>query len=901
MVYLLEGSFGLKRSTLQNCQWLVLLTLTSLTGCGGCRPDGAEKLTAEELAKRAREQRDSLEMSELLSLPTDSVTKLLTAKPGHWVETRQQYKSNRDDLQVVAVGNVGRGTETAIIPGTDIVNEVTRRTSLPRGQTKTVDLQYFVPNTGKKKDAFDFGNAPSNQLNFRTELLTWPLQTPILQSPDIKPANELREHEFILAVLSPQPLGYSYLKELDAVSWRNDDLLEEEELRSYFVSLVKPENNSYAFPHSMLTMTSVAVVVWDDVSPDELSSEQQAALVDWLHWGGELLISGPSSWSRLQNSFLSPYLPATSAEAVEFESVDFAKLSSTWTTQDRTAPNKNESWEILGPKIGGLRFQLGAGGQWLPGSGELVAESQVGRGRIAVTAFPLREPRIYRWKYFSSFLSTGLLRRPPRTFAANVNTRVWQQMWAQPLDGMERDPRLHSNLRLLSRDLPLGKTNIESFPQSAAPQTPPSSPDESINALILGQTYDEAYEPKSAPPLDPRPPQWLPKPSGAAQEFNTPAGVAEVAQTFGAADFEAVRWGGAAAWSDTSGLSQEALSTLKAAAGIELPTRSTILYLLAGYLVCLVPLNWLIFKMLGRLEFAWLAAPILAVVGVAVVTRVASLDIGFARRTTELSMLELHGGYSRGHLTQFIALYTSLSTNYAVELPENGSVVLPMGDFARARRRAAATLRTVRSNYGRSSGVTLEPLTVYSNSTEMLHAEQVVGLSGGIVLGQSSSGQPAVKNETGLPLHACVVLHCPTAGAIEFCWAGELGLGKAFPLKFSPIINNNLWGHWQSRTSTQATLSETVASGGDSLWIGGLLHELARKTPLLPGQMRLIGYTDERPGDLEVVPAEDQFDGRCVVVAHLNPPPLGPIQPDRWILSRPADMRTMPLEGELND
>ncbi|MEO8270681.1 MAG: hypothetical protein ABI557_13240, partial [Aureliella sp.] len=552
VVYLPEGTFGLRRSTLQNCQWLIMLTLVGLTGCGGCRPDGAEKLTREELEKLAREQRESLEMSELLSLPTDSGTKILTAKPGHWIETRQQYKSNRDDLQVVAVGNVGRGKELAVIPGTDMVNEVTRRTSLPRGQTKTVDLQYFVPISGKKKDVFDISGAPSNQLNFRTELLSWPLQTPILQSPDIKPANELRENEFYLAVLSPQPLGYEYLSSLDAIYWRGDDLMEDERIRSYFVSLVKPENNSYAFPHSMLTMTSVAVVLWDDVAPDDLSSEQQAALVDWLHWGGEILISGPSSWSRLQNSFLSAYLPATSAEAVEFETSDFAELSSTWTTNDRTEPNKNEPLTILGPKIGGLRFQLSDRGQWIPGSGQMVAESQVGRGRIAVTAFPLREPRIYRWKYFSSLLSTGLLRRPPRTVAANTTTRVWQQMWAQPLDGMERDPRLHSNFRLLSRDLPMGRSSIDWLAQTLAQPTLPSR-DDSVTALVLGQPYDESHDLEEAPPPEPRPPAWLPKPSGAAQEFNAPA---LDAKNLPNGDFEAVRWGGAAAWSDTAGLSQ---------------------------------------------------------------------------------------------------------------------------------------------------------------------------------------------------------------------------------------------------------------------------------------------------------------------------------------------------------
>jgi hypothetical protein len=98
-----------------------------------------------------------------------------------------------------------------------------------------------------------------------------------------------------------------------------------------------------------------------------------------------------------------------------------------------------------------------------------------------------------------------------------------------------------------------------------------------------------------------------------------------------------------------------------------LPSRSTIVQLLAGYLICLVPLNYLLFRSMRRLELAWLAAPILALGAVVVVTKVAQLDIGFARRTTEIAVLELHEGHPRGHLTQYVALYTSLSTNYAIE------------------------------------------------------------------------------------------------------------------------------------------------------------------------------------------------------------------------------------------
>ena len=52
---------------------------------------------------------------------------------------------------------------------------------------------------------------------------------------------------------------------------------------------------------------------------------------------------------------------------------------------------------------------------------------------------------------------------------------------------------------------------------------------------------------------------------------------------------------------------------------------------LIGYLFVLVPLNWLLFRVLGRVELAWAAAPVIAVVCTGLVVWLAQLDIGFAR------------------------------------------------------------------------------------------------------------------------------------------------------------------------------------------------------------------------------------------------------------------------------
>ncbi len=838
----------LKKSSWNGCRCLLLLTLTSLAGCGGCRPDD-EKLSREEIEKRAKERSEALELSNLLTLPADSETKILMAKPGHWHQTQQQFKSNREDLQVVALGSVARGAELTTLPGTNVVNEFTRRTSFPKGQTKTVDLTFFVPFSGKQEDPLAL---VSSRLNFRTELLSVPLMTPILQSPSVMPANELKEHEFQLIAMGPEAMSYDYLAALDAVFWRAEDFMMEERTRSYYVSLVKPAEGKYSFPNTMLAMTAIAVIVWDDISPDDLSAAQQSALVDWVHWGGQLLVSGPSSWSRLQNSFLAPYLPAESASACEFTTGDFAQISNTWMVSDQALNAVEEPLSIAGAPIGGLQFNLGVRGSWLPGTGKMVAESQVGRGRIVLTSFPLREPRIYRWKYFSSFFSTGLLRRHPRLFRRSTGENpTVAQFWASPYDASERDPRMHSNVRILTRDLPLSVTA--------------SGPLEDKPELGMGgKAFDVISD----------------------QGINAPA----AERGPGA---EAVQWGGrGAAWNDYSGLSSEALTALKAAAGIELPTRRTILYLLAGYLACLVPLNWLLFRIVGRLEYAWIAAPIMALAGVIVVTKVARLDIGFARRTTEIAVLELHADYPRGHLTQYLALYSSLSTNYAIEFPENDSVALPLGDISRTRSRATAEVRNLRTNYGLAEGVVLEPLTVYSNSTEMVHAEQVVELDGGLRLGQQGakdSGLPALKNETGLDLKAVLVVRRTDDDELELAWIGDLDSAQAAPLNYQLATPEGLWKNWRSDSVTQPDEpDEEVGAGSenDALWIGGVLKSLVSKTPLMPGQTRLFAYTNDRPSGLTVRPAEDQYDGRCVIVAHLSPLNLGDVSPDVNIMSR---------------
>ncbi|GIX00302.1 MAG: hypothetical protein KatS3mg111_3634 [Pirellulaceae bacterium] len=891
---------------------LVLGLLVLLGGCSGCRRD--EQLSKKELEERARQRQEDLVVDELVSVPPDIGAKILHVKGGHWVETQQQYKSNREDLQVMATGTILVGDEEVMLPATNFVNSYARRTSLPKGQAKLVELRFFFPFLGEEQVEESLV-VVRKRPTFRTELLHWPLMTPVQSSPSLKPVNELKEHEFLLYAMGPEAASYDFLTALDAVYWRGDELLAGERTRSYFVVKVKPTDNKYRFPRSMLSLTPVAVILWDDVAPAELSSDQQRAILDWVHWGGQLIVSGPSSWSRLQGSFLSPYLPVRAAESTNLATDDFAQISQTWKVTDLARHPAEAPIEVTGPPMAGLRFTLSESGEWLPGSGQMVAEAPVGRGRIVVTAFPLRDPRVFQWHYFSNFFSTGILRRHARTMQHDRETASFIQVWTAPFTGREKDPRLHSNVRLLSRDLPLirlrdreaissrmndGDPSITSG-RGGATELPPSLLAQSIRTAVERQRQSSTL-----PTVDGSRQETAPRRRGedithiaeqsTRPEFRSTSREGLNLPPVDAPGGEAMQWGGrGAAWNDFSGLSQEALQALRAAAGVELPSRQTMIRLLIGYLIVLVPINWLVFRVLGRLEWAWIAAPVLAGMGVVVVMKVARLDIGFARRTTEVSVLEMHGGYPRGHLTQYVALYTSLSTNYVIDFPENDAVALPLSDLSRSLRRAGSEQRRLRTTYGRAAGVRLEPLTVYSNSTELLHAEQIVEFTGALQLGRRA-GAPAagsaVKNSTTLDLYGAAILERDASDQLRMAWIGDLPAGATIDLQLEPLDIGKLWRRWAADPITQPDAPPPEALAGaetDALWIGGVLRALVHKTPLMPGQAKLFAYTNERFSKLEIAPREDQYDGRCLVVVHLTPAKLPPVRPDAAILSRPTN------------
>ena len=301
---------------------------------------------------------------------------------------------------------------------------------------------------------------------------------------------------------------------------------------------------------------------------------------------------------------------------------------------------------------------------WSPSGGS-------GVGAIVVTAFALTSPDVVNWGSFDSFFNNCLLRRPPRFFSANQFGTV-RTDWAGLFDHRQ-DPRYVTATRYFSRDVGL-------------------------------DTEASPVPPADRSPTDRSPADWH-------QD-----------------GCDGSKVGGMAAWNDNSGASMAAHDALREAAGISIPEARFVLMVLVIYLVILVPVNWGVCRMLGRVEWAWVAAPLIALIGAIAVIRLAQLDIGFVRSRTELAVLELQGGYPRAHLTRYLALYSSLSSAYELQFDDPLAIARPFPPTTYPDQPWPVTCR-------RDRDVRMSGFQVDSNTTGFVHAEQIYDLGGGIAVG----------------------------------------------------------------------------------------------------------------------------------------------------------------------
>ena len=826
--------------------WIALAAVAAaaLPGCGGCSRDertDLEKQVEEQRARRDKaRQKAPFELQPLRVQPdSGESTAVALVKPGHWTSASIQAIANQDDFGGRLI------TMPFPLEGTRYQLGTSRPAVLAKGQPKDLELVLFVP--------------PGS--------LTTPISVRLLSQDSDRElarldgsAARMPARQFHMVVLCPEGERYRFLDTSKMYSVRPP--IESFGTPEMNYRVVIPQmDHRVALPSHWLTWTSIACTIWDGVEPSALSLDQQQALVDWLHWGGQLIVSGPESLDVLQGSFLAPYLPAVATADVEFGPGDLETFNLHWTRWGKPL-NLTRPWpgKRLKPADGEQVRVVAQADNGLP----LVVERRVGRGRVVLSAFRLtqRELSVDAWRSFDGFFHACLLGLPPRTLLADPEALEFAPEEAVRLmvrSGGLSHAEVNSRLRILTRDL-----------------------DRVPAPLAASEANDSAL---------------------------APLATTIVRSNAGSHD------SGVAGWSSFGGVASDARHTLREAAGIYIPEAGFIARLLGVYLLVLVPGNWLVFRLLGRVEWCWIAAPVITLVFALVVVREAQLDIGFARARTDVAVVELQGGYPRAHVTRYTALYTSLATSYDLAFDDPGALVQPfplftLDELARQPRLDTSTV------YYRSdaTGVTLDGFEVRSNALGMLHCEHTLDVGGGIEAATTDDGKLTVRNNSTLSLRDAAVID----GQGRIAWLGDVPAGSAaVPVDFryadlaafiedhpefavpadearhsgaAPETENginepeNPFEIPVEAMDTGTTLGPaTAALSGENAVPAALWRRFAApksKDPNLIGSLRLLGFSEEPLPGLRIEPAASQNQQLALVVVNLQYELPAPPVPD---------------------
>jgi hypothetical protein len=827
---------------------LLFLLMLCIPGCGGCRNSANKnpKKSPEEIAKELEEKKKQeaerlkrdFEFQRVVSRPTVEREAAVGVKPGHWTAVAlEDVKANHSDFvgELALSATDGHGAALPLFK-TPFQLTVLRDAALSKGEAKRLDSLLFVPPTAER------ATISCRLTDGRTGRSV--LETTLV------PATLMPSYQYHFVVLAREPDRYRHLSGLECVRSPEEDFGSRS--APYYRVALPGVARRAPLPDHANQWTGIACMLWDDVPANVLDPAAQQAMLDWLHWGGQLIVSGPDTLELLRGSFLSPYLPAAATGVRSLDASDLAALSAAGGRSVR--PLKPvRPWS-------GIRWEKRPGAEFLPGTGELIVERPLGRGRIVATAFRLSGRELIDWPGYDEIFNNLLLGRPHRKRVVR-DAAAWQLVWID--GGHPFDAGRITRLRYFTRDagVPLSQYAADVW----------KSDEE--NAAVARHT--------NVPPMNP-----LPE-SGS----------------------------GVAAWNDFNPAAQAARTALQDAARITVPDRWFIVWIVAGYLVVLVPANWAFFRAIRRVEWAWVAAPIIAVVCTALVIHLAQLDIGFVRARTELAVVELQPGYGRAHVTRYDALYTSLATTYNVTCDDPGGVAMPfptVGNPDLFRMSLGQTIREL--TYRRGEKPSLRGFHIGSNTTGLLHAEGMLELGGGISLVERPDGTCRLLNGTRLALQGAGLMRKSKSGKVEIAWVGNVPAAKKASKKNSPgplaqegpgaradgFVPGEAAVRWitfdavkdakgtaavsQPETpenpqaafqspfwaaERNASLESASASPPGILNLRGMLEVAQNPANCDPGETRLIAWSDDALAGMDVLPTASQVKQGVVIVAHI--------------------------------
>ncbi|TWU60925.1 hypothetical protein [Crateriforma conspicua] len=732
--------------------------------------------------------------SEPVGFPSDRTRAGFAIKPGHWLAASQTIKSNLGDRR-------GRLQSEIRFPVLDRDGTVT-------GQRRTWPIQadrpVVLPKGQSRQFEFRFlAPAIAGTMGSQVEIFSR-LQVRGQVQPETLRGGSfsvMAPQEYFFVVLTERPERFVRLKVAD---WVRPYARFSQAAPSNHYRVVLPLTDGMVeIPETMLDWSSVSVLFWDDLPSETLTPSQWQAIDDWIHFGGRLIVNGSDAAESLQRSVLGKDLPLRVIGNLELD----ADAAETMLNRFSVESDRSVEKQITLVRDGTARVmseaQVREETRWVDGSGELIARRPMGRGVVVQSRFDLLSEWATNWDSFDSFVNSVVLDRPRRRLiqeSGDAESELDQMYPDLPVD--QDMALINTGLRLASRDAAIAPQNVE-------PDTAPETTERPIPVADQGGSFQSR-------------------------------GVE-----------------GVAGWNSMSGVVAQIRRVLQNESGVEIPSIGLVGRTLAIYFVCLVPVNFLIFRLMGRTEYAWFAIPILAIAGAVWVARVARLDIGFARSHTEIAVLETQPGHDRGHLTQVAAIYNSLSTDYEVAIETNDAAVAPFDlSSYRLRRGEVAPFSFSTSP---SEGTTLSGFSVASNRTEFLHAERMIELDGPIELkaqGNAPSSVTVLYNGSRFDLRDCYVIRAgddANESKVSIAKVDDCVAGSSHPLAFvSP---------------SDIRMPDSIDSVATKIWA-----TMIWSWPIEPGQVRLIGRLGQRVDGMEIRPAATQISGDTVLVSQLRYP-----------------------------
>jgi len=762
--------------------FLTLLALPLVVGCEGCRRDRPAEREAEQEAPL-----DEFTARPPVAFPGDLQPIAGGIKPGHWFTAAQPLRSNRADRR-------GRLHSHCFLGGVNPQNRELARVAtnvtsarplvLPKGQMRQVDYRLLSP----------LPRSTDSQRCYLASRVTTTAGALLFDTVQ-QPFNALTASEYFFVILTNRPERFAPLQVADWVRPPSDDTVFQRPPANFRI-VIPPVDDVLPLAETMLDWTSTAVLFWDDLGADALTPDQQRAIGDWVHFGGQLVVNGAAASEAVAGSGLAGLLPLQPTGNIELDPAGATELlrgyavASDQSTEKQRALVADQSARLA---VDGIASDDASA---ISNTGSLVLERRIGRGRVVQSRFDLTSDWLVQWNSFDSFFNSAILRRPKRRYRgpgpSNELASITQTY--PDFGSIEADPALNTRLRIASRDAVL---SVDDGPVTAASSSPVSQLDR-----------------------------------------------------FAQVDSRS----GIAGWSDTSDAISLCRQILRDESGIDIPQVSLVVRSLSLYLLILVPVNYLVFRLFGRLEFAWLAVPLIAIGGALLIARAARLDIGFARSHTELGLLEIQPGHPRGHLSRVIALYNSLSSTYDIQFETIDSAAAPVGD-------RFETEQPTEFRLGFGDGPTLSDLVVGSNQVRLLHCEAIVDIGGTIELGEENE----LINKTDYDLQDLIVIEKSARGDVSVRSADSCESGAAVKLSRRP--------------------AEFTSRAGLPLQSQRLLNRLASPAALPAGSGRLVARVDGAPEGMAIVPAASQHSAQTAVLAHLHHPPLPEPQIDDNLIS----------------